>query len=99
MSAKDKFHRVVKVALEKEGWKITDDPFYLSFGAVDVYIDLAAKKLIVAEKEGQKIAVEVKIFLGSSTISDFHLAVGQFINYRTILNQKDPKRILYPAIP
>lgn len=99
MSAKDKFHRVVKVALEKEGWNITDDPLYLSFGGVDVYIDLAAEKLIVAEKENQKIAVEVKSFIGSSTISDFHLAMGQFINYRTILQQRDPKRILYLAIP
>ncbi|MDJ0600334.1 MAG: element excision factor XisH family protein [Crocosphaera sp.] len=41
----------------------------------------------------------MKSFLGSSAISDFHLAVGQFINYRTILNKKDPQRSLYLAIP
>ena len=99
MSAKDKFHHLVRVALEKEGWTITDDPLYISFGGVDVYIDLAAEKLILAEKKEQKIAVEIKSFLGSSTIYDFHLAVGQFINYRTILNQKDPQRSLYLAIP
>jgi hypothetical protein len=45
------------------------------------------------------IAVEIKSFLGSSSISDFHLAVGQYINYKTILNQKDPQRLLYLAIP
>jgi hypothetical protein len=27
--AKDLFHEVVKVALVKEGWKITDDPFFM----------------------------------------------------------------------
>ncbi|MDJ0728693.1 MAG: XisH family protein [Crocosphaera sp.] len=99
MSAKDKFHHLVRVALESEGWTVTDDPLSISFGGVDVYIDLAAEKLILAEREEEKIAVEIKSFLGSSAISDFHLAVGQFINYRTILNQKDPKRSLYLAIP
>jgi hypothetical protein len=99
MSAKDKFHNLVKIALEKEGWKITSDPLYLSFGGVDIYIDLAAEKLIAAERNGEKIAVEIKSFLGGSTISSFHLAVGQFINYRTILTKKDPDRILYLAIP
>lgn len=99
MSAKDKFHNLVKVALEKDGWTITNDPLSISFGGVDVYIDLAAEKLILAEKEQQKIAVEIKSFLGSSSISDFHLAVGQFINYRTILNNKDSQRSLYLAIP
>jgi hypothetical protein len=57
MSAKDKFHNLVKIALEKEGWKITSDPLYLSFGGVDIYIDLAAEKLIAAERNGEKIAV------------------------------------------
>ncbi len=99
MSAKDKFHDLVKVALEKEGWKITADPLYLSFGGIDIYIDLAAEKLIAAEKNGEKIAVEIKSFLGGSTISDFHTAVGQFINYRTVLNRKEPHRTLYLAIP
>jgi hypothetical protein len=46
-------------------------------------IDLAAEKLIAAEREGEKIAVEVKSFLErSSAISEFHTALGQFINYR-----------------
>ena len=37
-------------------------------GLVEVYIDLGAEKIIGAEKEGQKIAVEVKSFLAQSTI-------------------------------
>lgn len=47
-----------------------------------MYIDLGAERIIAAEREGQIIAVEVKSFIGTSTISEFHIVVGQFINYR-----------------
>jgi len=43
--------------------------------------------------------VEVKSFVGLSTISEFHTAVGQFFNYRIILETLEPKRVLYLAIP
>jgi hypothetical protein len=42
--------------------------------------------------------VEVKSFLGLSAISEFHTAIGQFLNYRIALGQQDPERILYLAI-
>ncbi|QSV61394.1 MAG: fatty-acid oxidation protein subunit alpha [Dolichospermum sp. DL01] len=99
MSAKDFFHNAVRLALEKDGWLITDDP--LSFKLtenVKVRIDLGAEKLITAEKDNQKIAVEVKSFIGLSAISEFHTAIGQFLNYKVVLTQKDPHRILYLAI-
>ncbi len=99
MPAKDIFHNTVKIGLEKEGWEITSDPLYLDFGGVEIYIDLAAEKLIGAEREGKKIAVEIKSFIGSSAISEFHKALGQFINYRTALSQKEPERIMYLAVP
>ncbi|MBD2494893.1 XisH family protein [Nostoc sp. FACHB-280] len=98
MSAKDKFHNIVKSALQKDGWLITDDPLYISFGGVQMYIDLGAEKLIAAEKNGQKIAVEIKSFISTSAIADFHTAFGQFLNYRTALRQKQPERILYLAV-
>jgi XisH protein len=99
MSAKDRFHDAVKTALQKQGWIITHDPLYFRFGGIDVYVDLAAERLIAAEKNGEKIAVEVKSFLSASAISDFHLALGQFINYRAVLQKKDPERALYLAVP
>lgn len=99
MSAKDAFHDVVRTALLKDGWTITHDPLSISFGGVDLYIDLGAERLIAAEKQGQQIAVEVKSFLNTSAISEFHTALGQFINYRTALTAKDPARILYLAVP
>ncbi|WP_341738357.1 element excision factor XisH family protein [Microcoleus sp. CAWBG640] len=100
MSAKDVFHEVVKTALQKDGWRITHDPFMISVGGVDMLIDLGAEKLIAAERQGYKIAVEVKSFLAkSSPISEFHRALGQFINYRAALKQKERDRILYLAVP
>jgi hypothetical protein len=98
--ARDIFHNVVRVALEKEGWKITDDPYRLRYGIADVYIDLAAEMAIAAEREGRKIAVEIKSFAGGSAISEFHTALGQFLNYRIALevaNELD--RELYLAVP
>jgi hypothetical protein len=98
--AKDIFHDTVKTALQKDGWVITHDPYRLRYGVADVYIDLAAQEAIAAEKEGRKIAVEVKSFAGSSTISEFHTALGQFLNYRIAIEVSDePERILYLAIP
>jgi hypothetical protein len=100
MSAKDVFHGVVKIALQKDGWQVTNDPLTLSVGGVNLSIDLAAEKLIAAEREGQKIAVEVKSFLErSSAISEFHTALGQFINYRGALRRLQPERVLYLAVP
>ncbi|MDJ1185049.1 element excision factor XisH family protein [Roseofilum casamattae] len=97
--AKDYFHDRVKQALTKDGWNITDDPFYLKVGGVEFFIDLGAEKLIAAERNGRRIAVEIKSFINPSKISDFHLAVGQFLNYRTALKVKHPDRQLFLAIP
>jgi hypothetical protein len=97
--AKDLFHEVVKTALIKDGWQITDDPLFLKVGGVDFFIDLGAEKLLAAERDDEKIAVEIKSFINTSTIADFHLAIGQFINYRTALKLKNPDRKLFLAIP
>jgi hypothetical protein len=98
--AKDLFHNNVKTALQKDGWNITHDPYQLRYGATDIFIDLAAEESIAAEKEGRKIAVEVKSFAGGSTISEFHTALGQFLNYRIALEvSEEPERVLYLAVP
>ncbi|EGJ29348.1 MULTISPECIES: XisH family protein [Moorena] len=98
MPAKDIYHDAVKNALIKDGWTITNDPLSLKIGKKDIYIDLAAEKLLVAEKQGQKIAVEVKSFVGSSEIEDLKNALGQYILYDKILKRKLSERLLYLAI-
>ena len=99
MAAKDRFHDAVKQALQKEEWVITADPLILKIDQVKFEIDLAAEKVFAAEKAGQKIAVEIKSFLNTSAITDFHSALGQFLNYRLGLQMNEPDRILYLAIP
>lgn len=99
MPAKDMFHELVKTALEKQGWIITHDPYHIDLGFVDFYIDLGAERLIAATKDNDKIAVEIKTFLSASTISEFHTAIGQFINYRIALEEEDAERKLFLAIP
>ncbi|NJL11269.1 MAG: fatty-acid oxidation protein subunit alpha [Calothrix sp. SM1_7_51] len=96
--ARDLFHYVVRNALEKEGWKITSDPYEIKVDDVGFEIDLAAEQLLAAEREGQIIAVEIKSFISTSNVSDFHTALGQFLNYRDALQKTDPVRQLYLAV-
>lgn len=99
MSAKDIAHTVVRRALEKDGWRITHDPYYLNVGGVEMFIDLGAEEILAAERDDRKIAVEIKSFVSPSSISEFHKALGQFINYKLALEEKDPHRELYLAAP
>lgn len=59
--AKDLFHDAVRNALIKDGWQITEDPLFLKIGGVELYIDLGAEKLIAAERNNEKIAVEIGV--------------------------------------
>jgi hypothetical protein len=97
--AKDLFHQAVKQALVKDGWTITSDPLIIRIDRIKLEIDLGAEKVFAAEKDGQKIAVEVKSFINPSTITDFHNALGQFLNYRLALEMTEPSRIIYLAVP
>ncbi|MEA5573873.1 XisH family protein [Calothrix sp. UHCC 0171] len=97
--ARDLFHNIVRSALEKDGWLITDDPLSLRVGGVDIQIDLGLEKLLAAQKDTRKIAVEIKNFVTASKISEFHTALGQFINYRIALRLEELERVLYLAVP
>ena len=99
MSAKDKFHQIVVTAIEKDGWTITHDPYPLQAGSFDLAIDLGAEKIVAATKEGKKIAIEIKSFLGASKITEFYSALGQFITYRAALIIQEPERVLHLAVP
>ena len=100
MPAQDIYHDAVVRALTADGWIITHDPLSLSYGGRDLYVDLGAERTtIAAERDGQKIAVEIKSFLGSSPVRDLEEAVGQYQIYRTVLTEIDPGRVLYLAVP
>ncbi len=98
--AKDKFHEQVKQALQSDGWLITHDPFKIMIGRRRGYIDLGAtREIIAAERENEKIAVEIKSFIGHSDLDDFEDALGQFMVYWKALKKKEPDRILFLAMP
>jgi XisH protein len=94
MSAKDS----CKQASIEDGWAISHDPHSLKVGKKDLFIDLAGEKLLTAEKDTQKIAVEIKSFISPSEIRDLEVALGQYILYQNVLSRIEPERILYLAI-
>lgn len=99
--AKDRYHDTVIVALQKDGWTITQDPLRIqprSRGNT-IQIDLGAEKIIAATKANKEIAVEVKNFIGVSDLHSFYKAVGQYLYYRTVLQNVKSKRQLFLAIP
>ena len=86
----------------REGWTITHDPYVLLFGIHDLQIDLGAEMPIGAEREGRKIAVEIKSFLSISTFGDLYHAIGQFQFYHSLLKRSEcfiwlfPKTLIIP---
>lgn len=100
MPAKDVYHETVRNALIADGWTITHDPFTLEMDAGEnLYVDLGAERLLAAEKGIEKIAVEIKSFISFSPFSDFHNALGQYLSYKWLLEETDPERKLYLAVP
>ncbi|MDB9311900.1 element excision factor XisH family protein [Spirulina sp. CS-785/01] len=98
----DLYHNVVnvvRVALVKDGWTITDDPLTVEFEDLTVYADLGAAKIIAAQKLEQKIAVEIKVFRTPSPVTELERAVGQYYLYLTFIAKQEPDRALFLAIP
>jgi hypothetical protein len=90
---------VLKAALVAEGWIITHDPLILPLGRRKLQVDLAAEAPLAAERNGEKIAVEIKSFLGVSEVTELERAFGQYIIYRFVLQRQDPERALFLALP
>ncbi len=98
MSANDKIYKPVLDALKNADWNITDDPLILKIGRRIVKADLGAERLIAATRNQQKIAVEIKSFLGPSAFSEFEKALGQYMVYTGFLLQLEPERNVYLAV-
>jgi hypothetical protein len=98
MPAKDRYHDTVKTALIKDQWTVDDKAFKLEVGKRDLFVDLGAEKLLIAQRATQKIAVEVKSFIGASPVNDLEQALGQYLLYEKIMQREHPDRTLYLAI-
>jgi len=100
--ARDKIHKIVVKALKNDNWIVNKAPLYIEYDSnKDAFeIDLGAEKLIAAERNNKRIAVEIKTFTGSIS-NQFHGALGQFLDYEAALanSKNDSDRILYLALP
>lgn len=85
MPAKDTDHEAVKHALIKAGWTVTHDPYTISFGFKNVFVDLGAERVLGAERGNEKIAIEIKSFMGASDMRDLENALGQYVFYKALL--------------
>jgi XisH protein len=99
MPSRDAIHDVVKQALIRDGWQITDDPYVISYGDRFLFIDLGmTSRFIGAERSGKRLAIEIKELRGRSVIAELEQAIGQYVLYRLLLTQVDPERSLYLAV-
>ena len=90
----------MREALEKDGWTITHDPYFMWIGRRKGYIDLGAERTIIAAERGsERIAVEIKSFTGPSDLDQFEDALGQFLICLVVLKEKEPDRLLILAVP
>ena len=95
----DIYHDVVKRALVKDDWTITDDPFEIEYKDVRLFADLGAEKPIAATKGTRRIVVEIKTFASASLFSELEKALGQYNIYHMMLKRSKPTRELYLAVP
>ncbi|MCB0063798.1 MAG: XisH family protein [Caldilineaceae bacterium] len=98
MPAKDLIHDAVCNALENDGWTITHEHMKVEFEDAFIYVDLGAERMVIAQRANEKIAVEVKSFLGKSAIQDIEDALGQFVVYRIFLRKVQPERHLFLCV-
>ena len=84
--------------MEKDGWRITDDPFIIEYKRTKLYADLAAERPLAAERGGRKIVVEIKSFISPSKLQDLKEALGQYDIYLYLLEEVEPDRKLYVAV-
>ena len=54
--------------------------------------------MLAAERDGKRIAVEIKSFISRSAVHDLENALGQYVVYRSMLRRLEPDRQLYLAV-
>jgi hypothetical protein len=95
---KDAYHDIVKTALLKDGWQITDDPFLIGFRGTLLFADLGAEKTTGFSQHRSKVSIEIKVLDEPARFAKFECAVGQYVVYRRLMMSLQLQRDLYLAI-
>jgi hypothetical protein len=98
VSRRDGLHSALRRTLENDGWTITNDPLILILEKAVLKADLGAEKTFAAEKDGRKLAIEVKDFTAASAVSELEKTLGQLLLYQWALEEQEPSRQLFLAI-
>ena len=72
----------------------------IPFDGTDLFIDIGAERLIGAERNGERIAVEIKSFIKPSPVQDLKEAIGQYILYGDVManSKENSDRTLFLAV-
>lgn len=98
MPRRDLYHFEIRRAIEKDGWIVTDDPMQITWEEKDYSPDLGAERILAAQRGTEKIAIEIKSFIGQNFGFDFYEAMGQFDSYFYALADLEPDRTVMLAI-
>jgi len=94
----DKYQNIVVSALQKAGWRVDENPYYIRLDRRAVFVDLSAQRTD-EDAHQQIIILEVKGFEGRSPVHDLEEAVGQYVTYRALLEESGVNNPLYLAVP
>jgi hypothetical protein len=99
MPSFDKCHEQVIRALQKDGWRTTEQQVPMKFARRRVFIDLLATNGVNGSR--QEIAlIEVKCFSDpQNTSHEIYSAIGQYIIYRAMLRELEVETPLYLSVP
>ena len=97
MPAFDSCHPQILRALQKDGWQISADQFLIRIDRRHrVYIDIEAHH----SRNQSIMVVEVKCFQDVETeTTDLYTAIGQYLVYQSLLQERGIEIPLYLAIP
>jgi len=94
-----RYHDAFRNALIKDGWTITHDPFDLEWDDKELYVNVEEERLVAAQKQRQKIAVEIIKFLQPLPDNELEHSIDLFAVYRAVLAEQEPDYVLYLALP
>lgn len=97
MPKRDFFHTQIRIALEKDGWIITADPYKVIWEGKTFLPDLGAERVLAVERGAEKLAVEIKSFIGEFGV-EFYEALGQFDSYCFAIADFEPERKVVLAV-